>query len=213
MSCCTASSTGKVFSESAGYYAWKFRHRGLDRVQRMLARALRDVDLASKSILEVGCGVGALHLTLLMDGAASAFGIDVSEGMLAKAREMAAEMGLEARTAYQAGDFAASDGSIPRSDIVILDKVVCCYADPETLLGKSAGKCSHVLAVSYPRDGWISRWLFRSYEVAGKLMNWKFHPFYHEPSRLEGATRSHGFEEVFSGKTIIWQVKVYERTR
>jgi len=177
----------------------------------MLARALRNLGLASRSILEIGCGVGGLHLTLLRDGAASAIGIEVSEGMVGKAREIAMEMGLQAKTAYHVGDFAVADGTIPRSDIVILDKVLCCYSDPEALLRKSAEKCNRLLAVSYPGDRWIPRWMFKSYELAGRIFRWSFYPFYHEPSRLDAAARSHGFDRVFSGNTIIWQVMVYEK--
>jgi SAM-dependent methyltransferase len=211
MSCCSIQGTGRTFSESAGYYAWKFRHRGLDAPQRILARALRDLGLASRSILEIGCGVGGLHLTLLKEGARSACGIEVSEGMVRKARELAAEMGLTSQTEYQVGDFAVANGSLPRSDIVVLDKVLCCYADPGALVRKSADKCDRLLCVSYPRDAWIPRWMFTSYEFMGRLLRWSFHPFYHEPAQLDAAARSAGFTEVFSGETIVWQVKVYER--
>jgi SAM-dependent methyltransferase len=212
MSCCTVQGTGRVFSESAGYYAWKFRRRGLDAPQRHLARALRDFGLDSRSILEIGCGVGGLHLTLLKDGAGSAFGVEVSEGMVAKAMELAAEMGLTAKTEYRVGDFAVINDPLPRSDFVVLDKVLCCYADPEALIRKSAEQCTLLLAVSYPRDAWIARWMFKMYETAGRLLRWSYHPFYHRPSRLDAAARSAGFDELLAEHTSIWQIKVYRRS-
>jgi hypothetical protein len=41
-------------------------------------------------------------------------------------------------------------GTLPDADVVTLDRVVCCYPDPEALLG-AAAKTRQVLAFTYPR--------------------------------------------------------------
>lgn len=213
MSCCTTSGTGSFFSKSAGYYARKFRRRGIDRPQKILLRFLKERNLTSRSILEVGCGVGGLHLTLLKEGARSAFGSELSDRMIEKAKELAGEMGIRDRVDYMVGDIVEIRDSVPLSDIVILDKVVCCYHDPALLLSRAASKCTSLLAASYPRDAFLPRWGFRSQAFIGDMLRWSFHAMYHEPLMLDSIIASLGFQEVSADHTPIWQVKVYEKKK
>lgn len=105
MNCCTLESTNKFFNTQAGSMLRRFKRRGLRVEQRLLVQGIRRSGLTPSDILEIGCGVGALHLTLLQDGAAAATGIDISEKMIAAARQLAAELRLHQRTRYQQGDF------------------------------------------------------------------------------------------------------------
>ncbi|NMD08097.1 MAG: methyltransferase domain-containing protein [Phyllobacteriaceae bacterium] len=60
-----------------------------------LARLVAGVDFKDKSVLDIGCGVGGLDVALVRDhGAAYVTGIDVEDGVLAKARERIARMKL-----------------------------------------------------------------------------------------------------------------------
>ena len=213
MSCCTTSGTGSFFSKSAGYYARKFRRKGLDRPQKIIVGIAKNEELSSRTILEVGCGVGGLHLTLVQGGARSAFGLDLSDRMIEKAKELATGMGIRDRVDYAAGDIVELDDRVPRSDIVILDKVVCCYNDPATLLAHAAAKCGSLLVLSYPRDAFIPRWGFKSQAFFGDLLRWSFHAMYHEPELIDGILASLGFSELAAGYTPIWQVKAYTRGR
>ena len=96
--------------------------------------------LTGKSILEIGCGVGGLHLTMLKHGASSAVGIDISEGMIEGAKQLSKELGCENRTQYLLGDVVQINGTIADADIVILDKVVCCYENIDALMTTSLSK-------------------------------------------------------------------------
>ncbi len=185
----------------------------MDKPQRLIAKALSDAGVQTKSILEIGCGVGGLHLTLLKRGASAAQGVDISEGMLTKAREIASEMGLSDRVRYRTGDFIATNGEIQKANIVILDKVVCCYENPEALIKKSIDKCSDLYVVSYPRNATIARFFFRSSAWIGTMLKWSFHPFYHETEMLDDLVLKGGFKEVFSANTVIWQIKMFERLK
>ena len=211
MTCCSTEGTNKFFSKSANHYAKRFRKKGLDAAQNLLASGLRSLGIRSKSLLEIGCGVGGLHLTLLKEGASSSVGVEISEGMLAKAKEIAGEMGLAERARYHVGDFMSTNGSIPPAHIVILDKVVCCYAEPGELMQKSSGKAMELYAVSYPRDSFLAKFLFTSSAFIGTVLRWSFHPYYHQTSFLENTITGCGFEEVFSDTTVIWQVKIFKR--
>ncbi len=212
MSCCTVDGTGKFFSKSAGYYARKFQRRGIDRTQQLIVRHLESLGIGGKSVLEVGCGVGGLILTLLRGGASSAVGVEVSDGMAAKALELASGLGLSDRVRYIVGDFVRMNGSVQKSDIVILDKVLCCTAEPALMAERSALQCERWLAVSYPRDALIPRLGFKGNTFLGRLLGWSFYPFYYEPAELDRLIITRGFREVARGQTPIWQVKIFERT-
>ena len=212
MSCCTSDGTGNFFSKSADYYARKFRRRGLDRAQKLLQRSITNGWQPGRSLLDIGCGTGGLHLALLKSGAGSAFGIDLSERMVLKAKELAGEMGLSDRVKYLAGDFGTMEEPVPSAEIVILDKVVCCYNEPFALLARAAAKCEDMLAVSYPRDALLARWSFKLQAFIGETLHWAFHPMYHEPSQLEAAVASFGFTEIFSCHTPIWEIKGYRKS-
>ena len=213
MACCTLEGTDKMFSSQAKRYAKRFRRRGLDRAQRYVVAELERFGVEGTSILEIGCGIGGLHLTLLRKGAASAFGVEISGGMIAKARELAIELNVSERTKYLQGDFVSAHGEIPSADIVVMDKVLCCYADPNLLIQRSAVRANAFYAVSYPRDRWLARIGFGSSQRIGKLLRWSFHPFYHEPSELDRMVQQQGLREVASQTTPIWQVKVFRREK
>lgn len=211
MSCCTTEGTGKMFSTHAARYAKKFRRNGLDRAQRRIVEELERAGLKGKTILEVGCGVGGLHLTLLTKGADSALGVDLSEGMIEEARKLAREFGVDERTSYMQGDPVTGNGSIPERDIVILDKVLCCYAEPAKLIERSAAKAGELYAVSYPRESWLAVVGFGFIQWVGTLFRWSFHPYYHKPDWLKRLITDQGLTETGSATTPVWQIKLFRR--
>jgi magnesium-protoporphyrin O-methyltransferase len=209
--CCSLEGTNRFFSKSASYYAMRFRVRGLDRPQRLLMNGLRREGFIGKSVLEVGCGVGGLHLTLLRQGARSAIGVEASKGMLEKAMELALELGLEGMVRYQQGDFVDCSAVLPPASIVVMDKVLCCYADPLRLVKTAAAHCTGLLALTYPRNSLLARTAFRIGARIGALWNSSFHPFYHDPDILHRTVVGEGFSEVFAETTLIWQIGIYRR--
>jgi 2-polyprenyl-3-methyl-5-hydroxy-6-metoxy-1,4-benzoquinol methylase len=213
MSCCTTTGTDRFFSRSARHYARKFRRRGLDAPQQQLADGLSGLGIKGASLLEIGCGVGGLHLSLLERGASKAQGIELSEGMLVQANELAQERGVAGRVGYLRGDFVEISDRAEPADVVLMDKVLCCYADPIQLIRRSAEKSRRFLAVSYPRKGILAHISFSLAQAAGKILRWSFHPFYHGIDLLEGSIGREGFVEVHSSATPIWQVKIYRNGR
>lgn len=213
MGCCTTDGTDRIFSAQARRYARKFRRKGLDRAQREILRALAVVGVENRSILEVGCGVGGLHLNLLKSGARTALGVDLSTGMIEEAKKLAREFGVIERASYWQGDLVVSNGAIPQSDIVILDKVLCCYADPRALIEISAGKAGMLYAVSYPRNAWLATIGFTISQWIGTLFRWSFHPYYHKPAWLDELVKQQGLQEIAAGTTPIWQIRLFGRMK
>ena len=103
------------------------------------------------TLLEVGCGVGVLHQTLLERGASTATGIDLAPRMLQFAESRAKERELEQRTQYRLGDFVEMSETLDSVDVTVLDKVVCCYPTPKELIRAALDCTSCVIALTYPR--------------------------------------------------------------
>jgi magnesium-protoporphyrin O-methyltransferase len=203
--------TNRFFSRWSKRYAKSFRKSGLDKTQRYLLEGVRKGPFASKEILDIGCGVGALHMTLILEGAAAATGIDVSEGMLQQAKILAEENHLEGKTRYVLGDFVEESGMMKEADITFLDKVVCCYEDYGALIKCSTAKTKTVYALSHPKKSLLMESIFKLQIAVLKLFRGSFHPFWHDWNDVHRIILGQGFELMYSNSTIAWQVLVYKR--
>ena len=218
MNCCAPTSsnlegTNKFFNTQARKMEKYFKKKGLRKEQKYLVEGIRRNGMDHGEILEIGCGVGALHLSLLKAGAARATGIDISEKMIETARRLAAEMQLQERTAYWQGDFVNMHEKAPAADITIMDKVICCYENAQELVARSAGKTRRVYAVSYPRQSAMVRRIMQIGIFFLKLFRFPFHPYYHTPQRVQQWIANAGFEKIYENETIIWLIQVYHRRR
>jgi magnesium-protoporphyrin O-methyltransferase len=59
------------------------------------------------------------------------------------------------------GDFVSLAGTLPDTDVVKLNQVVCCYPEVEALLRGAAARDRRLLAFTYPRDRWYMCGLLR----------------------------------------------------
>ncbi len=83
---------------------------------RLTLRALQDVPLGDRTVLDIGCGSGVLAIAAVQLGARSALGIDIDPDALDNARENAALNEMGDRVRYVEGDFR----DMPlRADIVM----------------------------------------------------------------------------------------------
>ena len=135
----------------------KLRRSGPVKTTRWLLDGLSVGGVAGWSVLDIGAGVGAVHLELLDAGAASAVDVDVSSAFVAAARDEAARRGRSDAVTYEIGDFVALAPSVEPADIVALDRVVCCYADMAALVSLSAARARRRYGLVYPRDTWWIR--------------------------------------------------------
>lgn len=182
--------------------------------QHLLDALALDVSETAPSVLEIGCGGGALSVGLLERGASSATGVDLSTGSLEVARRRAEAAGLTARTRFDVGDGASV--SLAPHDWVVLDRVLCCYPDLDRLLGNSISAAEKRYAFSVPASsGWrglanrISFWL----EDATESLRGRPCPGYvHDISRIEARLMDAGFHRTRSSVARLWYVAVFDRT-
>lgn len=210
--CCSHTrSAGRVFSIFAGRYSRRFRRRGFERSQEQLLAGLAAAGYRGDELLEIGSGVGYLHQTLLERGARSAVGVDLAPKMLAEARKRASRQGLTARTRYIEGDFVELEEHVAPADVVLMDKVVCCYPDADTLVHAGMRKCRRVYALTCPRDRWFVRLAMGASTLFFRIVGSGFRPYLHDPQRIEAWIADGGFRKSFHDTTPMWLTLVYVR--
>ena len=212
-SCCIHNrDTGRFFGWFARRYRKRFARQGFEPSQKQLVEGLTRNGLEDATLLEIGCGVGYVHQRLLQAGAASAVGVDLSSKMLDEARNQAREQDLSERTDYREGDFVELADSIAPADVVILDKVICCYPDADTLVRRSAPKAVRLYGFTVPRDRWsvrVAMWVARAMLA---LIRCGFRSYVHDPAAIDRVLRDAGFGRVFEDDTFVWLTRVYARS-
>ncbi|MEX2117713.1 MAG: class I SAM-dependent methyltransferase [Bacteroidota bacterium] len=214
MTCCSGqecAGANRFFSRFSAKYAKRFRKKGLEKVQQHLLKGIQRAPVSSAEILDIGCGVGALHIALLQEGAMRATGVDAAVGMIRQARTFAREHGVLEQVNYVLGDFTRVADDLAPADITILDKVVCCYENVDELVGKSLEKTRRVYALSMPRESLIVRWGFAIEIFFAKLFKATFRPYWHNWKNLRAKITSRGFRPVYENRTILWSIAVFER--
>ncbi len=209
--CCHSQSAGKFFSFFARRSRRRFEKKGFEPSQRQLLDGLLEVGYEGASLLEIGCGAGHLHQSLLEQGAGTATGVDLAAGMVAEARQCAQVKGLADRVDYFEGDFIDLDDGIPSADVCLLDKVVCCYPDAAGLVQKSLAKTGSTYALTIPRDRWFVRAGNRVWNTVLWLVRSNFRTFVHDPEKIENWIISTGLKKRFEGRTAVWLTRVYAR--
>ncbi|HZY94894.1 MAG TPA: class I SAM-dependent methyltransferase [Candidatus Bathyarchaeia archaeon] len=138
------------FDAVACEYCEDYKTAGLSSSSRLLLDSIITGGLTGKSLAELGCGPGGFTVESLKQGAASCVGIDLSPEMIKAANQLANSLGMSDRATFFVGNAAAVQ--IPRSDIVVMDKMLCCFPDAEVILKNAIGACNETVAFVVPRD-------------------------------------------------------------
>jgi magnesium-protoporphyrin O-methyltransferase len=190
-----------------------YRRKGLTGPAARIRDLLRRHGLEGSTVLEVGGGVGALHLELLKAGAATATNVELSPAYEPYAAGLAREAGLEARVQRRLLDFAREAEGLAPADLVVLNKVVCCYPDYESLVGAAADRTRRLLVMSFPRDSWWTRTGISAVNLLQRLRRNPFRAYVHPPAEIVAAAGKHGLRPVLEERGPIWQLAAVERTQ
>ena len=209
--CCHSRSASKVFSFFATGSRKRFEKKGFEPSQEHLLAGLERAGYQGATLLDIGCGVGHLHQTLLEKGAQSATGIDLAAKMLSEAGEWAEERGLGDRINYVEGDFMELAREIDEADVCVLDKVVCCYPDAHGLVMTSLDKTRRTYALTYPRDRWFVRLGMSAWNSALWLIRSDFRSYVHDPVQIQCWIDGAGFKKRFEDQTAGWLTQVFVR--
>jgi 16S rRNA G966 N2-methylase RsmD len=211
--CCTPKGYRWIFSErNARGDAKRYRRKGLDPTSRRIVDFVRGQGVENRTVLEVGGGIGAIQIELLKAGAAQATSIELTPTYEEVAAGLAKEAGFAGRIDRRVMDFADAAGELEAADIVIMNRVICCYPDMPRLAGAAADRTRELLVMSYPRETWWTR-------IAWKLGNWalrltrrEFQVFLHPPNGILATTERHGLRTVLNQTGSFWTVAALRRS-
>ena len=212
MGACCARGYERFFGErTARRDARRYRKRGLDDAAQRLVDELSARGVEDAAVLDVGGGVGAIDLELLGQGAGQATVVELSHGYDEEARRLAEEAGVKTRVERRHADFVEDESSLEAVDVVVMHRVVCCYPDPERLVGAAARHARRQLALSFPRDTWWLRLGFRLANVWCRLIG-GIEAFVHAPAHVVDIAERSGMATVVHERSgRIWRIAVFER--
>ena len=212
MDCCNVNGLNEVFNKSrAAKESSKYLKNGLDRRATMVVGCLSDQGVSGSSILEIGCGVGSVHMELLKQGAASAIGVEVSQSYVEAATSLSRTLGFQDATQYHLGNFVDLEEDMPSADMVVLDRVICCYPDMEGLVTASTRHSQRLYVLTYPRWTWWMRVGAWAFNFGLTAMRREFRFFLHHPKDIGATIEAAQFSLVHSAKHGPWEIAAYRR--
>jgi SAM-dependent methyltransferase len=205
-------SIGNEFGEAAARHDLRsYRKSGSSTTTRWLVDGLTAGGVEGLTVLDIGAGVGAAHQALLAAGAAAVTDVDGSAAYVAVAREEAERIGTADRVTYEVGDFVELASSVAPADLVVLDRVICCYPQMEQLVRASLAHARLRYGLVYPRDSWWVRAGFAVLNGIARLVRVRTRAYIHRTAAVEAIIREAGFVPRLSRWSLVWQVAVYER--
>jgi 2-polyprenyl-3-methyl-5-hydroxy-6-metoxy-1,4-benzoquinol methylase len=210
--CCSPKGYRWVFSErSAQSEARRYRRKGLDPVSRRIVDFLIGEGIEGKSVLEIGGGIGAIQLELLKAGAARATSVELTPTYEHVATELINESGLGGRVQRRLMDFAATPAEAEPADVVIMNRVVCCYPDMPRLTRAAADHTHQLLVLTYPRRTWWTRIGLRFGNLLLRLARREFQIFLHPPKEILATSEQRGVETVLNQEGLLWTMAALRR--
>ena len=178
--------------------------------------------VAGATVLDIGAGVGIVHVSLLEAGAARAVDVDASREYLDAARDEAERRGLADRIEYRFGDVVAlaangadgdgaDDGALPPADIVSADAVVCCYPYLPEFVGAATSVHPRLIGLTWPPDTWWSRAEMHALNLWWTVIRKPDHWYIHRRRDLDRLMGEAGYELAYFGGTRWWKVVVYRQ--
>ncbi len=190
----------------------RFRKRGLDRLEARVAGHLPAEEVTGRSVLEVGGGIGVLQIDLLKKGAAAVTNVEMSSAYEPVALELLAEGGFGDRVTRLIADFAVSGEKSRSSDIVLLNRVICCYPDMPLLLGTALERARELLVLTFPRRRASVRLVWAADNLLARITLRAFRAYLHHPADVLGLAERKGFAVVANDLSPMWHTVVLRRT-
>jgi 2-polyprenyl-3-methyl-5-hydroxy-6-metoxy-1,4-benzoquinol methylase len=210
--CCSPKDYRWIFTEKRAHAeARRYRRRGLDPTSQRIADFLKQQGVEGRTLLEVGGGIGAIQIELLKAGITRAVNIELTPTYEEAAQALLREAGLAGRVERRVMDFAETTRDVEAADIVIMNRVLCCYPDMPKLAGAAAEHTREVLLVSFPKRRWWTRVVIGLADLALRVGRRQFQIFLHSPDKIIATVERHGLKIVSNETSFFWQVASLRR--
>lgn len=179
----------------------------------MLFGWLQQEGLEGSTLMDLGCGTGELIQRALEAGATRATGADLSSEAIAVASELMHDAGLDERVDLWVGDAAVEP--LEPHDVVVLDKVICCYPDADALIARSTAAATRLYAFALPESqgfwGFVARLRWFVFDLVERIRGDTLPRFIHDRSEVEARVVAAGFRPLHTARQFVWFVGVYAR--
>ncbi len=176
---------------------------------------VRDATLRRPSVLELGCGTGALGVALLEMGASRLTGVDLSPASVDIARRRAAAGGHDGVARFQLGNAAETEAE--PHDWVVLDRVICCSGDVDALVARAIASARERIAISLPESrGWrglVNRPLWTIEYHGWDRWHGGCRGYVHDVRRIERRLTDANFRPAGRDRLGLWHVGIYDRPK
>jgi 2-polyprenyl-3-methyl-5-hydroxy-6-metoxy-1,4-benzoquinol methylase len=188
-----------------------YRRNGLDTTSRRIVGLLTEQGVDGMTLLEVGGGIGALQIELLKAGLARAVSIELTPTYEDTAAELLREAGFEDRVERKVMDFVDAGAGVGSADIVVMNRVICCYPDLPRLAGAAADHARGVLVMSFPKERWWTRIMVWMANVGMAITRREFRLFLHPTAEIIAAGDLHGLMLSANRPGLFWQIAAMRR--
>ena len=215
-SCCATKSINNLENtfdrKRAEKEARAYLEDGANKRLKKLLAYFQDQYAKPLTVLDIGCGVGGAHFELLKNGLAlNVIGVEASSNYIASARQIADSLKFADRVRYAQMDFAQSSDAIEAADVVILDRVICCYPLLENLLAPAAARAKLYLALSYPREDWWLQIAYRLSNIMREVRKSEFFTYIHAHAEVHRIALQHGLSPAYATRSGEWQITIFVR--
>lgn len=197
--------------ESALKELKKYHKKGPSKSTRYLIDFLVTNGIEDKTLLDIGGGVGTIQHELLKNGLDSVISVEASLAYSEVSKDEAKRQGHTDKISFFHGDFVDLSVNIPMTDIVTLDRVICCYPNMEKLVNSSLSQTREYYAVVYPHDTW---WMKVGIAIGNLIQGIKrsrYRGFIHSKKAFHRVVEAHNFKKCYSHRTTFWQVEIFQR--
>ena len=212
MNCCSNEAIEKQFDKDrVANRVNQYHSKGISKETRILVDSLKSIGIDGYSLLDIGCGFGAIGIKLLESGVAKVENIEASLSYLEAAKTETKKRNFIDRTSFTHGNFIEIAENVAAADIVTLDKVICCYDELEPFVKSSCEKTVKYYGVIYPRDNWWVKAAIGFENLMRKIKGNTFRVFVYPTEKVDSLIKEHGLRKVFSKAMMVWQIVIYSR--
>lgn len=189
----------------------RYRRHGPDVTTALLLAELRPVSRPGDTLLDIGGGIGVLEFELqrLVPLRGTVL-VEAAPDCVQVARELHAEDPEPGRFRPIVGDVTEISPALT-AEVVALDRVVCCYPDFRGLLKAAAEHSRLAIALTYPREVWYLKIVFKVVRFFQNLGKDPFRIFLHPISEMDALIQHEGFERVTLQRLFVWEMALYQK--